>query len=194
MNFCTWVIGTIHKDLTLFNISSYRASNFLKDCFFQTDFFNTSLQTADFSIGSGEWIKQWLRNAILWIIFLVVQGQNDSMILWFYVPVIPVQGNAMYFLGAYTRNKPAWHEGELQSECDVQVIYFYDFLIKTSLDCLFPNWKSTRDSISNLVLFRGKQTQYKAKVGGWVSVCGVATYGMNKVQTTNRHMGWLQKI
>lgn len=56
-----------------------------------------------------------------------MQGQND-------VPVIPAQGNAMYSSGACAGNKPAWQEGGLRSECDVQVIYLSDFLIKISLD------------------------------------------------------------
>lgn len=156
MNFSTWVIGAIYKDLTLFNISSYRTSNFFKDCFFQTDFLILLYKLQFFQLVQ----ENGLRNAILWIIVLVVQGQND-------VPVIAVQGDAMYSLGAWSR--------------DVQVVYLLDFLVKTSLDCLFPNWKRTRDSISDLVFIRGKGTHYKPKVGGWVSVsgCGVAAYGMN---------------
>lgn len=61
MNFSTWVIGAIYKDLTLFNISSYRTSNFFKDCFFQTDFLILLYKLQFFQLVQ----ENGLRNAIL---------------------------------------------------------------------------------------------------------------------------------
>lgn len=59
-------------------------------------------------------------------------------------------------------------------------------IVETSLTArVFPNWKSTRDFQSDLILVRGKGTHYKPKAGGWVSVTGfgVATHAQLKSRT-----------
>lgn len=138
MYFCTWVIGATEKDLTLFNISSYSTSYCLWNIkislslFLFVVFWFVGLLVDWFGFFGFVWLvgfyffKFWkflsgngsivpgegLGNTILWIIVSAIQGQNS-------VQVIPMQHYVTCSFGACSRNKSAWQEEELQSECDV---------------------------------------------------------------------------